>query len=86
MDLSSRFTAPLVIMSALIGMFGGVRAQYHLRQVCVALNLIPLNSPEVFIMQASTKFSDDGKLTDEYYRASISKLMQALVDIIRGIK
>jgi len=77
---------PLAIMSASLGMFGGARAQYHLRQVCVVLNLQPLNTPEVFIGQANTKFSEDGKLIDEYYRASITKLMQALANAARGIK
>jgi len=57
---------PLAIMSASPGMFGGARAQYHLRQVCVVLNLIPLNKPEVFIMKAADKFDKNGKLTDEY--------------------
>ena len=77
---------PLAIMSASLGMFGGARAQYHLRQVCVVLNLLPLNTPEVFIINASTKFDEDGKLIDEYYRASISKLMQSLADAARGQK
>jgi chromate reductase len=67
-------------MSASIGMFGGARAQYHLRQVCVVLNLLPLNNPEVFIMNANTKFDQDGKLIDEYSTKAISRLLQALVD------
>lgn len=77
---------PLAIMSASLGIFGGARAQYHLRQVCVVLNMLPLNAPEVFITNASTKFSEEGKLTDEYCRASISKLMQALIDATSGTK
>lgn len=71
---------PLAIMSASPGMFGGMRAQYHLRQVCVVLNLMPLNRPEVFIMNASTKFDTEGKLIDEYSKKAISRLLQALVD------
>lgn len=77
---------PLAIMSASLGMFGGARAQYHLRQVCVVLNLLPLNTPEVFIINASTKFDEDGKLTDEYYRASISELVQALATAALAMK
>jgi chromate reductase len=61
-------------------MFGGVRAQYHLRQVCVILNLLPLNKPEVFIMSAHTKFDSEGRLTDDYTLRAITKLLQALVD------
>jgi len=71
---------PLAIMSASPGMFGGARAQYHLRQVCVVLNLQPLNKPEVFIMSADKKFDAEGNLTDEYSRNAISKLLLALID------
>jgi chromate reductase, NAD(P)H dehydrogenase (quinone) len=74
---------PLAIMSASPSIFGGARVQYHLRQVCVVLNLLPLNKPEVFLMKAHTKFDQDGKLSDEYSRSSISKLLQALVDKTR---
>lgn len=71
---------PTAIMSASPGMFGGARAQYHLRQVCVVLNLQPLNKPEVFIMSADKKFDADGNLTDEYTRNAITRLLQALID------
>ena len=71
---------PLAIMSASLGMLGGARVQYHLRQVCVILNLLALNQPEVFIPFASEKFDADGKLTDEKTRESIAKLLQALVN------
>jgi chromate reductase len=85
LDWASRGTGsplsgkPTAIMSASPGMFGGARAQYHLRQVCVILNLEPLNRPEVFIMGAHTKFDQDGKLTDDYTRQAITKLLEALV-------
>ncbi|HWQ71101.1 MAG TPA: NADPH-dependent FMN reductase [Desulfitobacteriaceae bacterium] len=71
---------PTAIMSASPSIFGGARAQYHLRQVCVVLNLQTLNRPEVFIMNADSKFDTEGKLTDEFTRNAIDKLLQALVD------
>ena len=49
---------PVAIMSASIGMLGGSRAQYHLRQSCVFLNMIPVNTPEVFVTFAPQKFID----------------------------
>ena len=80
------FGKPAAIMSASPGLLGGVRAQYHLRQVCVALNLMPLNRPEVCIVKAAEKFDASGNLTDEFIRKAIKDLLQSLVDTARGIK
>lgn len=71
---------PLAIMSASPGMLGGARVQYHLRQVCVKLNLQTLNNPEVFITHANKKFDQEGKLMDDFTKASMTKLLQALID------
>ncbi len=77
---------PVAIMSASIGRFGGARVQYHLRQVCVALKLQALTSPEVFISEAHEKFDAEGRLTDERTKNSLKKLLQALVDQTRKMK
>jgi chromate reductase len=75
----SSFTGkPLAIMGASIGYFGSSRAQYHLRQVCVCLDMYPVNSPEVFISDAASKFDETGKLTAGMYRDGISNLLKAL--------
>lgn len=77
---------PLAIMSASPSVFGGMRAQYHLRQVCVVLNLLPINKPEVFIANANTKFDQNGKLTDETSRDKIAELLKSLVEKARSLK
>ena len=51
---------PVSIMGAGGGM-GTSRSQYHLRQVCVFLNLHPLNQPEVFSNAFAGSFDTDGK-------------------------
>lgn len=68
---------PVAIMGAGGGM-GTSRAQYHLRQVCVFLNLHPLNQPEVFANAFSGGFDSDGDLIDEKIQALIVKQLQAL--------
>jgi chromate reductase, NAD(P)H dehydrogenase (quinone) len=40
---------PVAIMSASVGIIGGARAQYHLRQMFVFLNMYPINRPEVIV-------------------------------------
>ena len=71
---------PVAIMGASPGLFGSVRAQYHLRQMLIFLNAMPLNRPEVMIGQAQNKFDADGNLTDEPTREFIRKLLVALRD------
>jgi len=69
---------PVAIMGASIGMIGTARAQYHLRQSCVFLNMHPVNRPEVMIPFAKDKIDKDGRLTDEQTRAKIKELIDSL--------
>ena len=77
---------PVGIMGASIGMLGTARAQYHLRQMFVFLNMLPLNQPEVMIANADEKFDMDGNLKDEKTAEKIRELLQALADWTRMLK
>src|SRR5918995_4930980 len=55
---------PVAIMSASVGMIGGARTQYHLRQMFVFLNMHPVNVPEVIVTFASDKLDSEGNLLD----------------------
>jgi len=70
---------PVAVMSASAGVFGGARAQYHLRQTFVFLNMYPVNQPEVMIPGAAQRFDERGELTDEAARDLIRKLLAELV-------
>jgi len=74
---------------AMMGAAGGMgssRAQYHLRQCCVYLDLRVLNKPEVFANAFSLAFEAHGSVADtEEGRAlkeQISALMKALTERI----
>jgi chromate reductase, NAD(P)H dehydrogenase (quinone) len=69
---------PAAIMGASPGMLGTARAQYHLRQVCVYLDMHPVNKPEVMIAAAQGKFDAAGRLTDETTRDFIRGLLVSL--------
>ena len=71
---------PVAIMGASIGMLGTARAQYHLRQIFVYLNMYALNRPEVMIPNAADKFDANGDLVDEDTRKRIRELMSALTN------
>lgn len=77
---------PVAIMSASIGMLGGARAQYHLRQTFVFLDMYPINRPEIFITFAGQKFDNRGRLLDETAKKLIRELLEALVAWTRKLK
>ena len=77
---------PAAIMSASVGMLGGARAQYHLRQIFVFLNVYPVNGPEVILPFAQDKFDANGKLTDEYTKKFLRQLLQNLADWTRRLR
>lgn len=71
---------PAAILGASPGILGTARAQYHLRQVCVFLDMKVINKPEVFIGEAPSRFDESGNLKDEKSRAKVQELMKALHD------
>ncbi len=77
---------PVAIMGATIGSIGTARAQYHLRQMFVFLNMFPINQPEVMISDAPSRFDDQGNLTDEKSKEFIGKLLESLADWTRRLR
>jgi len=77
---------PAAIMGASIGAIGTARAQYHLRQMFVFLNMFPINQPEVMIGNASERFDAAGNLTDNTTKDLISQLLQNLVEWTRRLE
>ncbi|UCV05152.1 NADPH-dependent FMN reductase [Dechloromonas denitrificans] len=75
---------PAAVMGVSIGSLGTARAQYHLRQILVALNMPTVNQPEVMIGNAERRFTEDGKLTDEPTRKQIQKLLLALTALVKS--
>ncbi len=68
----------VAIMSASPGMFGGARAQYHLRQTFVFLDMHPVNKPEVMVPFAHEKVNEQGIIVDETTREKIKDLLESL--------
>jgi len=74
---------------AIMGAGGGMgtsRAQYHLRQVCVFLDLHLLNKPEVFVNAFAGAFDTDGNLIDAKLHQLISEQMLALANWSRQLR
>ncbi len=75
----------VAIMGAGGGM-GSSRSQYHLRQVCVYINLHPLNKPEVFANTFTGVFDAEGNLTDSKITQTVADQMQALAAWVQRLK
>lgn len=76
---------PLGIMGASGGLSGTMRAQYHLRQVAVFLDMHVMNKPEVFVRSAGEKIAD-GRISDEATRKVIGEFMVAYEKWVRRFK
>jgi chromate reductase len=77
---------PVAFMGASIGMIGTARAQYHLRQCCVLLEMYPINKPEIFVTLANRKFDENGTLRDQETKEHIKELLEALVEWTKKLK
>lgn len=77
---------PVGIMGATIGNLGTARAQYHLRQCFIFLNMYPLNQPEVMVSSAQDKIDANGNITDPKTKEKIKELLEALVAWTRRFK
>ncbi|WP_024852200.1 NADPH-dependent FMN reductase [Hydrogenovibrio kuenenii] len=67
--------------AAIMGSGGGMgtsRAQYHLRQVCVFVNLHVLNRPEVFCNAFADTFNEKSELVDTRIQQLIEQQLMAL--------
>ncbi len=76
----------VAIMGASPGMLGTARAQYHLRQSSVFLDMHPLNRPEVMVPFAHEKIDKEGRLIDQKSRELIRQLLENLVGWAKRLK
>ena len=77
---------PVGIMGASSSTLGTARAQYHLRQIFVFLDMHPLNKPEVMVNFAGDKFNDAGELIDEHTKEIIKEFLEKFKLWINRIK
>jgi len=76
---------PVAIMGASVGTLGTARAQYHLRQMFVFLNMFAVNQPEVMISQAHKHFDTEGNLIDDAAKKLIRQLLEELVMLTKQL-
>jgi chromate reductase len=72
-------------MSASTGMIGGERAQLHLRQCFVYLDMHPVNRPEVIVNFVTKKLDENGNVIDEHTKEKITELLVALAKLTQRL-
>src|SRR6266852_20528 len=77
---------PAAIMSASTSPRGGVRAQLHLRQILVDLNMYPINKPLLLVANADEKFNADLQLTDGEVLQTLRDVLSSLVEWTRKLQ
>jgi chromate reductase, NAD(P)H dehydrogenase (quinone) len=78
---------PVALQSASPGMFGGARAQYHLRQILVYLDAMVLNKPEIMVAHAAGKVDPATfELTDAATRKAIAAQLAAFATFAAKFK
>jgi chromate reductase len=76
---------PIALESSSPSLFGGIRAQLHLRHVFVYLDGRVLNKPEVLIPQVNTKIDAASvELTDPATRGFIADQLKAFAAFVHG--
>jgi chromate reductase len=76
---------PCGLASTSVGISGGMRAQYHLRQILLYTNTLAMVQPEVIIPHSKERFSDELTITDEPTRALLARFGAELVAWVRKL-
>jgi chromate reductase len=76
---------PAAVISASTGLRGGVRAQLHLRQIMIDLNMYPINRPLLLVANARDKFDENLKLIDEESLQTLREVLSSLVEWTRKL-
>lgn len=71
---------PAAIISASSALRGGARAQLHLRQIMVDLNMHPINEPQLLLARAQGAFDESLRLKDESAREMLKAVLQSLAN------
>ena len=71
---------PAAIMGASTGAIGTARAQNHLRQILVYLNMFPINQPEVLISNAM-----DLRASGVGWYSSTVGLLELVASVVAGL-
>ena len=77
---------PAAVISASTGLRGGVRAQLHLRQIIIDLNMYPINRPLLLVANARDKFDENLKLIDGESLQTLRAVLSSLVEWTRKLQ
>lgn len=65
------------------GASGTGRAQYHLRQSFVFLEMTPVQQPELLMTGSAERFDAAGELIEPFYKQRIPENLAALIKLVK---
>jgi chromate reductase, NAD(P)H dehydrogenase (quinone) len=77
---------PVATLGGSPGNHGTVRAQSHLKEVCMGLGMYVIPKPEVYVAKVNEKFDAEGNLTDEATKKFVGELLANLTDFARTMR
>ncbi|MDO5037755.1 MAG: NAD(P)H-dependent oxidoreductase [Tissierellia bacterium] len=76
---------PAAVFSASVGTYGAMAANQALRQVFINTNLIPYQSPEVYLARIGESFDENGNMIEDT-RAFLQEAVYGFVKFSQGIQ
>jgi chromate reductase len=77
---------PCAVMGASVGKSGTIRAQNHLRQMLVYLDMPAVLQPEVLVSNAGEAFDASGKLADADLEKRIRQMLDELAKLVTMLR
>jgi chromate reductase, NAD(P)H dehydrogenase (quinone) len=73
---------PGAVVSVTPGKLGAFGANHHIRQSLMAINILIMSQPEIYLSGAATLFDDQGNLSDESTREHLKKFLNAFAELV----
>jgi chromate reductase, NAD(P)H dehydrogenase (quinone) len=80
------FGKPCAIFGASVSPLGTARGQFHLRHICVSLNMMPVSALHVDITNAKEKFDAESRLIDQPALDLLRQLLNELCTLTARLR
>ena len=73
---------PGAVVSVTPGKLGAFGANHHIRQSLMAVNILIMSQPEIYLSNAATLFDVQGNFSDESTREYLKNFLNAFAELV----